>query len=128
MLEYKEKQVDWQAAPEYAMQGRGKRKAGLAALEAEQVPGTDGSAPVPKRRNATSKAPDSSPPDAASPQGPRKPQQLVRRKSLTTMEVDAATLAEAQRLELDVPLMELINSSHILEAGINVKMEAGAAE
>jgi len=127
MLQYKENLARWQAATSADTEcGHGKRKAGRAALETESTAGTDGSAPVPKRRNATSQALEGTPPDAASPQGPRK--RLVRRKSLTTMEVDAATLAEAQRLDLEVPLLELANSSQILEAGINVNIEAIAAE
>jgi len=128
MLEYKASLARWQAARSADVEcGRGKRNATQATSEIESAVGADGSAPVPKRRNATSQALEGTPPDAASAQGPYKPR-LVRRKSLTTMEIHAATLAEAQRLDLEVPLLELANSSQILEAGINVKMEAGAVE
>jgi len=128
MLEYKENLARWQAATSAdAKCGGGKRKAGRSALETESTAGTDGSAPVPKRRNATSQALEGTPPDAASPQRPHKPR-LVRRKSLTTTEVHAGTLAFAQSLDLEVPFLELANSSQILEAGINVKMETSAAE
>jgi len=125
MFEYKESLARWQAARSADVEcDRGKRKAGRAASEIESAAGTDGSAPIPKGRNATSRALEGTPPDAASAQGPHEPR-LVRRKSLTTMEIDAATLAEVvQRLDLEVPLLELANSSKILEACINVLVKA----
>lgn len=118
MLEYKEKLAIWQAkTPADPDCSRGKRKTGRTALESQSAAGNHGFAQDPKRRNATT----------ASPHGPRK-QRLVRRRSLTTLDLDAATLAEAQRLELEVPLLELANSLQLLEAGVKAKTEAGAVE
>jgi len=127
-LEYREKLVRWQATMPAELEcSRGKRKAGRAALENESAAGTYNSTPASKRMNATNQALGGTPFDVASPQAPRKPR-LVRRKTLTTLDLDAATLAEAQRLELEVHLLELANSPRLLQAGINVKTEAGAVE
>jgi len=128
MLEYKEKLERWQATvPSEPKCSLGKRKSGQASLEREADADTHDCTPATKRRNATNQARGVTPFHAASPSAPRKPR-LVRQKSLTTLDLDAATLAEAQRLELEVPLLELANSPQLLEAGINGKTAAGGAE
>jgi hypothetical protein len=50
----------------------------------------------------------------------------VRRRTLTTLDVDAKVLAEAQRLCLEGQFMEFASCPEVLEAGINAKKEDSA--
>lgn len=50
----------------------------------------------------------------------------VRRRTLTTLDVDAKVLAEAQRLCLEGQFMEFASCPEVLEAGISAKKEASA--
>lgn len=63
--------------------------------------------------------------DQADPATPVRPR-AVRRRPLTTLDVDAKVLAEAQQLCLEGQFMEFASCPEVLEAGINAKKAASA--